>query len=103
MSQIHRRTFVIHAAAACAAAASTLATAQAVKVEETDPQAMAMGFRRDTTKVDAAKYPSHTAQQRCAQCQMYMGKPDDAFGPCSLFGGKLVAPGGWCSVYTKKA
>lgn len=34
--------------------------ANATKVQESDPQAQALGDRDDSSKVDAAKYPKHT-------------------------------------------
>lgn len=88
--------------AVVAAVAPRLASAQA-RVEENDPQAQALGYRADTTKVDKAKFPKHTPDQKCSGCQLYSGKPGEAAGPCSLFTGKLVAANGWCSVWTKKA
>ena len=73
-----------------------------VKFEETDPVAMALGFKLDTTKVDAQKYPLHTNAQTCAGCLLYQGKPGDASGPCTTAGGKLVPAAGWCAVFVKK-
>jgi len=73
-----------------------------VKMEETDPVGMALGYKTDTTKVDAQKFPNHTNEQKCSGCALYSGKPDDATGPCAAFGGKLVTPGGWCAAFAKK-
>jgi hypothetical protein len=73
-----------------------------VKLEENDPVAMALGYKEDTTKVDAAKYPMHKAEQRCDGCALYTGKAGEASGPCSAFGGKLVTAAGWCAAYAKK-
>jgi hypothetical protein len=73
-----------------------------VKLEESDPVATALGYKEDTTKVDAAKYPLHKPEQRCDNCALYTGKPGEASGPCAAFGGKLVTAGGWCSVWAKK-
>ncbi len=78
------------------------AMAQAM-VDEKDPQAVALAYAADTTKVDAKKNPKHTAAQKCVNCQLYAGKPTDAKGGCPLFAGKLVAGNGWCSAYVKKA
>ena len=72
-------------------------------VNEKDPQAAALGYVADTTKVDAKKFPKHAAAQTCSNCQLYTGKPADASGGCALFAGKLVAGNGWCSAYVKKA
>lgn len=87
------------------AACSLLAarTAHAQSVSETDAQAAALGYKADTTKVDAAKWPKHAAGQSCAGCALYQGKAGDAEGPCPLFPGKKVAAKGWCSAWAKKA
>ncbi len=74
----------------------------AAKLEETDPLAVALGYKEDTTKVDAAKYPQHKAEQICSGCALYQGKPGEASGPCAAVGMKLVMAGGWCSAYAKK-
>jgi hypothetical protein len=73
-----------------------------VKLEEADPAAVALGYKEDTTKVDAAKYPQHKAEQVCSGCALYQGKAGEATGPCAAFGGKLVTAAGWCAVYAKK-
>jgi hypothetical protein len=84
------------------AAVPGLAIAQA-RLEESDAQAGALGYRHDTTKVDKAKFPKHTADQVCANCQLYQGKASDAWGGCSIFPGKQVNAKGWCSAWVKKA
>jgi hypothetical protein len=72
------------------------------KLEETDPIAVALGYKEDTTKVDAAKYPQHKPEQRCSGCALYTGKPGDASGPCTPVGGKIVTAGGWCVAFVPK-
>ena len=84
-------------------ASAAMAQAAAPKLDEKDPQAVALGYASDTTKVDAKKYPKHTAEQKCSTCQLYAGKGKDPMGPCSLFAGKQVAASGWCSAWVKKA
>ena len=73
-----------------------------VKLEETDPLAMALGYREDSTKVDATKYPQHKPEMVCSSCALYQGKAGDASGPCAAVGMKSVAAVGWCSVFAKK-
>lgn len=73
-----------------------------VKLEESDPVATALGYKEDTTKVDAAKYPMHKPEQRCDNCALYQSKPGETSGPCAAFAGKIVTAGGWCSVWAKK-
>jgi hypothetical protein len=72
------------------------------KLEETDPVAIALGYKEDSTKVDATKYPNHKPEQLCSNCVLYQGKAGEASGPCAAVGGKLVTAPGWCSVYAKK-
>lgn len=101
----NRRTFLSTAAAGGLAVIGLVsaerAQAQAM-VGETEPQAMALGYKADTAKVDQKKYPKHTAEQKCANCQLFQSKSPTA-GACSIFPGKMVAAAGWCSAYQKKA
>lgn len=102
MSSSNRRVFMMQLAAGSAVLAAGAAQAQA-KVDEADPQAAAVGYKQDTTKVDAKKYPKHDKAQKCANCQLFQGKAADAWGGCPLFGAKQVSGNGWCSAYAKKA
>ena len=100
---LKKRQFL--SAALLAVTAATVggqAMAQAM-VNEKDPQAAALGYAADTTKVDAKKFPKHAAAQKCNNCALYQGKATDAAGGCPLFAGKKVAGAGWCNAYAKKA
>jgi hypothetical protein len=77
-------------------------TASAQLVGEKDPQAAALGYVADATKVDKAKFKTYAAGQLCSNCALYQGKATDAAGGCPLFAGKQVAGKGWCSAYAKK-
>lgn len=105
--QTSRRTFMLTVAASGAALATTRASAQAASaapvLTEADPQALALGYKADNTKVDKAKFPQHAAGQMCSGCNFYQGKATDAMAPCQLFAGKQVSGKGWCSAYAKKA
>ena len=105
MQTTNRRIFLIQVAASSSVVAASQAMAQPApaRVDEKDPQAAALAYSSDTTKVDVKKFPKHTAEQRCSACQLYTGKPKEATGPCPIFGGKLVSANGWCSAYVKKA
>ena len=100
-----RRQFVLTAvpAAALALGMTRAASAQPAKLEETDPTAVALGYKMDATKVDAKKFTTYVAGNTCTNCQFYSGKAGEASGPCAAFGGKLVSAKGWCSAWTKKA
>jgi len=67
-----------------------------------DPQAKALGYIEDTTKVDAKANPTHKPDQHCANCAQYTGKAADARGGCNIFAGRLVTKNGWCKVWVKK-
>lgn len=103
MSQSTRRTFLMQVAVAGTALAASQAQAQAVKLDEKDPQAVALGYVADTTKADTKKFPKHTKDQHCGNCALFQGKATDAVGGCPLFGAKQVASKGWCSAWAKKA
>ena len=102
MNHPSRRDFVVSLGAVGSALLAVQGHAQAVALSESDPQAVALGYRADATKVDAAKYPQHVAGQMCSGCNFFQGKPSDATAPCQLFAGKLVASKGWCSGWAKK-
>lgn len=87
---------------ACALAPELLAQTPAGPVEETDPTAAALGYKRDATKVDAKKYPQYKAGMACATCALFTGKAGDATGPCLALANKIVDAKGWCMVYAKK-
>ena len=95
-----RRVFMMQVAtAATAVMAVSEASAQAM-VDEKDPQAAALAYAADATKV---KNPKYAAGQKCSNCALYQGKATDAAGGCPLFAGKQVAGAGWCNAYAKKA
>jgi High potential iron-sulfur protein len=103
-----RRNFILKLAVSAAAplALASRVCGQAppppAKLEETDPMAMALGYKEDSTKADGAKYPNHKPEQICSGCVLYQGKPGEANGPCGAVGGKIVMAAGWCSIYAKK-
>jgi len=105
MSITHRRAFLISIVGTGAVLSASRAGAQAAgpKLEESDPQAVALGYKQDGSKVDPAKFPTHTPAQVCSACQFFQGKPSDAMAPCQLFAGKQVMAKGWCSGFNKKA
>jgi phage-related protein len=99
---INRRTFITSVAAASAAVMTNEAFAQ-TKLEETNGQAVALGYVHDTTKVDGEKYPKHEKSQQCSGCVLWQSKATDAWGNCPLFAGKQVNAKGWCMSWAKKA
>lgn len=102
MDPHNRRVFVLHVIGGASSLAGGMRLASAAdaptdeRVTEADPYARSMGFRLDTTQVDQAKYPRHDVTQKCSSCQLYDGKPGEALGPCSFYGGRQVSMNGWC-------
>ena len=76
-------------------------------VEESDPQAAALGYVHDATTVDTAKFPKRAgeagAKQFCYNCNLYQGQGEEGAGPCSIFPGKSVKAAGWCNAWVPKA
>jgi len=68
-------------------------------LSESDPTAVALKYKMDATKAPDRK----DATAFCNNCNLYTGKPNDANGPCTVFGGKLVSSKGWCASWVKKA
>lgn len=103
----NRRQFLAISASvvAAAAVAPRLAQAQGAlpQIDEADPTAAALGYKHDSTKVDAAKYPTHKPTQTCANCKLVQGADADAWRPCGIFPGKAVNAKGWCAAYAAKA
>jgi hypothetical protein len=94
---------MLQVAVAGSALAAAQAHAQLVKVDEAkDELAKSLGYKHDTTKVDAKAFPTHTKDQKCSACALFQGKAGEAWGGCGIFAGKLVAANGWCKQYVKK-
>jgi len=108
-SQGRRRFLKLAAMGAVAAPiASTLlpefARAQDLPhLSESDPTAMALGYKDDATKVDATKFTTFKPGALCDNCKFWTGKQGDEWGPCQLFPGKATHAKGWCSGYSVKA
>lgn len=95
-----RRVFMLCALAGGSFLASGKLQAQ-TRVEEADENAVALGYKHDTTRVDGKKYPAHKPDQKCNNCQFWQGSATDAWAGCSMFGRKHIAAAGWCLAYKK--
>lgn len=67
-----------------------------------DPTAKALGYVEDTATVDKAKYPNHTTEQKCNNCNLVQAIQADGRHPCAIFPGKSVSDIGWCATWVKK-
>lgn len=98
-----RRIFLMQSmTVGLATAMVSRAHAQAM-VAETDPQATALSYKADATKIDKSKQSKYAAGQVCGNCALFQGAAGAAAGGCPLFAGKQVSSKGWCSAYAKKA
>jgi hypothetical protein len=70
-----RRRFMIAAAASGTALTATV-HAQA-RLDEKDPQALALGYVADAARADAKKFAKYAPGQNCAGCALYQGKAVD--------------------------
>lgn len=81
-----------------------LAYAQSTMLTETDRDAVALGYRVESSRVDKEKYPKHDSSQRCANCSWYQGRSGESSASCALYShDKLVSANGWCSAWMKKS
>ena len=76
------------------------------ELPESDPTAVALGYKKDPDKVDLAKFPKAKDAKKkneiCKTCMFY--KPaGKGLGECTLFPKNLVAEGAWCNSWAKKA
>ncbi len=73
---------------------------QLAKLEESDPQAQALGYKHSAEEVDQSAFPSYQAGQLCSNCTLFQPElGEDPWGGCQIFPGKLVNANGWCSAY----
>ena len=107
MSNIPRRKFLKLSAAA--AAGCVLRPGRQAHAEELpklaldDPMAVAMKYTHDASTVDPSTRANPAADQTCANCALIQGEDGEAWRPCQIFPGTLVANDGWCSVWAPKA
>jgi len=70
---------------------------------ESDPTALALGYKANASSVDKAKFAQYAPGQLCSNCVLYQGAAGSSSGPCAIFSGKTVSSKGWCASYAKKA
>ncbi len=106
--QTSRRSFLKLAPVAlgaCALAPRLLGQAPATPtgpVEESDPAASAIGYKKDAATVDTKKYAQFKAGSNCANCALYTGKAGEPGGPCMALANRQVTAKGWCMVWAAK-
>jgi hypothetical protein len=95
---IENSVFVI-AAVGVSSAALAVSTPM---LSESNPIAVALGYKASAPTVDKARFPQYAAGQSCSNCALYQGAAGAPSGPCTIYAGKSVASTGWCASYTKK-
>lgn len=95
-----RRAFLARALAALALPLASpipraLATGQLPLLPVGNPQAKALSYTDDASKVT---HPAYKAGSKCANCQLF----DPSTEGCSIFPGFRVAPAGWCMAWAKR-
>jgi hypothetical protein len=69
------------------------------KLSLDDPLAVGLQYVEDATTSTA---PNYKAGQSCSNCLQIQGNDGDAYRPCAIVPGKLVAASGWCSAWVAK-
>jgi hypothetical protein len=100
---LSRRAFIENGAILIATiGVADAAWAAAPMLSESDPTAVALGYKANASTVDKAKFAQYASGESCSNCALYQGAAGSASGPCPLFAGKSVSAKGWCSSYAKK-
>jgi hypothetical protein len=89
------------AAPLCGVCVARLAHAQE-QVEEDEELAQQVGYKHDASEVDPNEWPDYEEGETCANCQLYHGEAGAEWGPCDIFGGRLVNANGWCVSWLEK-
>jgi hypothetical protein len=104
---INRRNFLKLGGGALALTAIPVKLLAEDEVTEDEPLAQAMGYVKDASKVDIAKFPKRAgdagAKQFCNNCALYAGEADAVTAPCSIFQNRPVRGAGWCNAWVAKA
>ncbi len=73
------------------------------KLDETNPTAVALGYRHDANEVDVGRFAKRASEegkkQFCDNCLHYKSSDEEGWGPCAIFPGFAVAAKGWCNVW----
>ncbi len=83
-------------------------TPKQVPLDPNDPQAKALGYAAEASKVDTKKWPKRVgaegAKQFCYSCQFYQASGDPKASKsarCTIFAGKIVNANAWCNTWTQ--
>ena len=83
------------------------AAAGVPKLDESNPTAVALGYKHDANDVDVDRFAKRATEegktQFCDNCLHYKPSDEEGWGPCAIFPGFNVAAKGWCNVWVKTA
>lgn len=104
---INRRNFLKLSGSALALTAIPLKLVAEDEVAEDEALAQAMGYFKDASKVDTAKWTKRAgdegAKQFCNNCALFAGEADAELAPCSIFQNRSVRGAGWCNAWVAKS
>lgn len=72
------------------------------RVEEDEELAQQLGYHHDAADVDPEEWPEYVEGNTCANCQLFQAAEGEEWGPCELFGNRLVNANGWCLGWIEK-
>lgn len=106
MADLSRRNFLRGAVAGAAliplVSLDSRSARAAERVSPDDPTAKSLNYVEDATEADRKdKAGVPGSEQTCANCSLYMGDGD--WAPCTIFQGREVAAGGWCTAWVPKS
>ncbi len=96
---LNRRVFIRQTCIGAAVIVAAPAHAKAAMLEDSEAQALALGYHADGRDTDKAKFPNYTDGDKCSDCALFQAHVGENAGSCKLFPDKLVAASGWCSAY----
>lgn len=77
------------------------------EVAEDEALAQAMGYVKDASMVDTAKFPKRAGaegeKQFCYNCSLFAGEADAETAPCGIFQNRPVRGAGWCNAWVAKS
>ena len=81
--------------------------AATAKLDESNPTAVALGYKHDANEVDVDRFAKRATEegkkQFCDNCLHYKTSDEEGWGPCAIFPGFNVAAKGWCNVWVQAA
>ncbi len=94
------KALTLSAAAAALVPCRRALAAELPQLDVKDPAATKLGYVEDAGRVDPKKFPGYVKGSTCENCLLLQGTSGNRYRPCSLFPGKAVSVGGWCSGWT---